>query len=377
MGARRLLIESKQRVARAPHAVLEDFGYREDEVLDARIIVEQPTVSLYCLDHPNRRAIFVETRADVDLTEAPFFYAAQHEAATSLIAVPYDTLRRIAADALFDQRRLVLLYSTGRCGSTLVSSAFGVANGVFSCSEPDVYTQLVTLREPDGSNDDAIGDLLRDCTRVMCAAASAGGATAWALKFRSFGIELGDLLFEHFREARVVFLYRDAVGFTRSSARAFRIFEPEPRETTLYRQRLFTRLVPLIRAYSATHDEPLSPLARVVMRWIAVMQRCLDLQQRGVPMFCARYEEIQRAPEATIGAMLRYCGLEVSRPERLAAVLARDSQAGTRLSRENTRDSTSILTEEHIAEIDRLIREHAPELSAGMILPHTYQPETG
>jgi hypothetical protein len=84
----------------------------------------------------------------------------------------------------------------------------------------------------------------------MCASVMRSqGARVWALKFRSFVMEVGDLLYDNFPEAKVVFLYR----------------------------------------------------------WVSVMERALDLQRQGVPMFVGQYEDLQAAPRIVLEALLAYC----------------------------------------------------------------------
>jgi len=72
MGAQRLMIESKQRDKPIAMASLNDFKYDHADEINPRVAVEDPTVSLYCLDHAQRRAIFVQTAPGVDLSQAPF-----------------------------------------------------------------------------------------------------------------------------------------------------------------------------------------------------------------------------------------------------------------------------------------------------------------
>jgi len=43
----------------------------------------------------------------------------------------------------------------------------------------------------------------------------------WVIKFRSFTIELGDLLHKHFPNTRNIFLYRNAEPWLNSMLRAF------------------------------------------------------------------------------------------------------------------------------------------------------------
>jgi hypothetical protein len=85
--------------------------------------------------------------------------------------------------------RLVMVQSTGRCGSTLVSHAFAAADNVMSFAEPDVYYQLHQLRDQGDAEFEA---LLKTCTTLLCAPRTVG---TWVVKFRSLHIGLvGPLL---------------------------------------------------------------------------------------------------------------------------------------------------------------------------------------
>ena len=96
MHAAELLITSK--INDQPFSLVsaEHFTTQKGQTVDPQTILDQPNLSLYCLDHANRRALFVETPAEIDLFQAPFYFIAQYEAATRLIAVPYDTLHALA-----------------------------------------------------------------------------------------------------------------------------------------------------------------------------------------------------------------------------------------------------------------------------------------
>src|SRR3712207_7974264 len=75
-------------------------------------------------------------------------------------------IRRPPRSTLFPYTTLFrsLIYSTGRCGSTLVSRAFNQADSIISLSEPDVYTQIQARRAVDASRDTETSDLVRSCT---------------------------------------------------------------------------------------------------------------------------------------------------------------------------------------------------------------------
>ena len=139
------LLEITARNRKDPFTVADpsDFNFTEGPAIDPEVVITNPLISLYCLDHANRRALFVETAPGVDLAQAPFFYQAQYENSVQLIAVAYETLHELAGRIALDDRKVILVYSVGRAGSTLLGSALNAAEGIVGISEPDVFTQQV------------------------------------------------------------------------------------------------------------------------------------------------------------------------------------------------------------------------------------------
>jgi hypothetical protein len=84
-----------------------------------------------------------------------------------------------------DPRHSILIYSVCRCGSTLVSQALNQADGVVSFSEPDVYTQILMLREADGSSDPEVSALVRSCTKIICAPTTQQGVPLFVVRTMS------------------------------------------------------------------------------------------------------------------------------------------------------------------------------------------------
>src|SRR5437773_7971171 len=164
MEARALIIEEKLRTFPIGVVGSTDFRVRDGGTTDPRIVLQQPNLTLYCLDFENRQALFVETPSDCDLSRAPFLYQAQYDAARRLIQIPYETLHRLAAEVVLDPSRLILIYSVGRCGSTLVSHAFNEVEGVESLSEPDVFTQMLGHWGAKDLDSAEQAELLRSCT---------------------------------------------------------------------------------------------------------------------------------------------------------------------------------------------------------------------
>ena len=106
------------------------------------------------------------------------------------------------------------------------------------------------------------------------------------------------------------------------------------------------------------------------------MQKALKMQRSGIPIFIARYEELNAAPRDVLTAMFAHCGLSAHAVGNLDAVLEQDSQAGSPLSRKSVGEAPAQLSPEHIDALCRLIHESGSELTADAILPGTYFPES-
>lgn len=359
-----LLTIAERRKERMPApSAPSDFVLHEAGGTDPSCVLSDPTLSLYCLDIDQRTGLFVRTPPGVDLGRASFLYQAQYETGLEVVSVPFDEMHRLAALSPIAAERLVFVHSTGRCGSTLVSLAFSSVPGVISLSEPDAYYQLHQLRD---AGDPELAALARTCTTLLCAPRP---ARAWAIKFRSPAIELADPLRDQFPEARVIFLYRQADDWARSAVRAYRSFR-RPAATPAQES------TAPVRIRSIVDPPPPAPLATSPQGWLpwiwaTSMARAADLQQHGVPMFVARYEELTRGPMDVLQAILAYCGLEPG-PAALAEVIARDSQEGTVLSRAATKTSADDFTEERRAEFRRYLRELAPQVDPDSPMPGTY-----
>lgn len=372
MYAYQLIIEAKVKHIAFGIVAPDDFRYREGDAIDARIVIEQPNISLYCLDHANQRAIFVQTPADHDPLHAPFYFLAQYETAQRLIAVPYSTLSLLASEIQLDSSRIILVYSTGRCGSTLVSRVCDQIDDVASFSEPDVFSQLIMLRAAGQADDPAIVTLLRDCLKVMCAQTRAAGKEHWVFKFRSYVTSLGDLLYQAVPEAKLVFLYRAALPWAISFSRAF---GPSDEALATLVQRSHRWMVPLVGAYTASHTEPMPYPQFLAAMWVSSMQDALAIQRQGAAMFAARYEDISVAPREVIAALLLHCGISAPDPALLDRTLAEDSQAGTVADRAETRrQAARSLTEQEVEAFNRAIHTYDSTVAPDIVIPQTFRP---
>jgi hypothetical protein len=377
MAGQYLIIEARERQMAGFLGGLADFTVTPGDPITADIVRANPHISLYCLDDATKRAIFVELPPEADLAKAPFVYQTQYEQAQRLIALPYDSFIQMA-HALPPVDKLIMIYMTGRCGSTLLSHVLNELDSVLSLSEPDVATQFVHLRRAYAGRDPELRELL-DCTVRMLFKPTASKAPAtYALKLRSEGTQAMDLFQATFPQAKNLFLYRDAVGWVTSFYRIFnRGGAPEsmPLDEALKGfEALYT--------YDATHMAALleqgtttiSLVQYLTLWWLATMEWYLAKHAQGYPTLAARYADLSTHREATLSALFAYCGLPTSKVNETLGVFARDSQAGTFLAREKPDQGNPLrLSEAQREEMSQILRRHPTIRESDFTAPATYQ----
>lgn len=366
-------IQSKNRTAAHTIANIQDFEYVEGENIDSKIIIENPNITLYCLDPQNQRLIFVETPLHIDLSQAPFFYEAQYEYAERLFAVPFEDINQLVEEIGEPIEQLVLIYSVGRCGSTLLSKVFNQVDTVVSLSEPDIFSQIVGIRNPDGSNDNELTALLRSCIYLVCKPTLKGKSSYCVLKFRSIVIEIGDLIYRAFPQAQVIFLYRNAEAVVKSSMRAF-VYLSSMLPTIQQNIEFYSRFIPLLKDYASDIDFTDSQATDLyTTMWLSTMQRYLSLYEQGVASCAIRYEDLVADPQQIVTSIFERCGLPISEVSNVCKVFEKDSQSGSNLSRENTaqndREQPNIL--EISQKVNQLLKKHPQIKTPDFLVPGT------
>ena len=182
-----------------------------------------PDVSPYCFDFDARKLFCVSTP---DIAGATFFYQAQRQGARSVIKVPFDTLPEAPLSP-------TLIFSIGRCGSTLLHKAFEAA-GVRTVSEPDYFTQAA-LHKP---HDPALRSVIGRATQLLPYS---------VIKLRAECNNAALLIAGGFRAPRVIFVLRDPVDWAASARRVSR--DPSPGGIAALLRALLVGLDSLTRHY--------------------------------------------------------------------------------------------------------------------------------
>ncbi len=312
----------------------------------------------------------------MDLAQAPFIYQTQYEQAQRLIAIPYDTFRQLAHQ-LPEVKHLIMIYMTGRSGSTLLSHLFNEFDTVLSLSEPDVATQFVRLRSDDPSRDGELQDLL-DCTvRFLFKPTVTKTPTTYALKLKNEGTQLMDLYQAAFPQVKSLFLYRDAIGFVQSFYRLFKRWQvpevlPVSEWITAAREHIASSDLTPLTAYIDEGTTELSIPQFLALWWLAVMEWYLTQYERGIRALAVRYADLNTHRERVVSEIFAYCGLPTERAQEMLSVFDRDAQAGTDLARENPQEGNTLrLSDEQQNAVTRILQRHPIVSASEFVVPGT------
>lgn len=308
----------------------DDFLCRAVAQADPSLLINDPTISLYCLDDAARRALFVQVPEDIDVTAGPFLYMEQYNHAQRVLAAPYETLHSVAAGVEAPER-LVFIHSTGRAGSTLMSKAFGEMSSVTSLSEPDVYTQAVEMRLQGGRDEEATA-LLATATKLLFNPAFTRGSSLKVVKFRSFSIEIADLLAAAFPHADSLFLYRDLAASILSRARAFGVMERSAEEQHATQVRL-AAMAPLL-AEELNQRPVLDAVEGLCLVWLSAMHAYARCRRQGMPMFSVRYQDLVANPSYMLATILTYLRLPLDHIQDGLCAFECDAQTGSPIAQE-------------------------------------------
>ena len=363
MPVNEFAIEDKHRRHIGHVARLEDFTITPQGEADLAAIVDNPSVTLYCLDDQARQAIFVEMPPDVELAQAPFVYLTQHEQAQRLFTMPYETFNAVAK-RLPPVTRPIFLHITGRSGTTLLSHAFNESGLVKSLAEPDVVSQFSNMRyASESSRESELRELAHSTIHFLFKNDHGPNMEAHAVKFRNQAVPVIDLFQTALPQGKSLFLYRDVVGFTASFQRIFRKAGwPENQSFVDWWQNSALSLsgdLSYAAKYLGRAEGEITIAQQCALWWLVVMDWYLAQYEQGVPVMAINFLDLVGEQEKMLTAIFRYCELSLEGVARGLQAYARDSQAGTFLARENPDEINQRgLTPNELHSVQAIIARH-------------------
>lgn len=354
-------------------ASVRDFRLDAGEHVDPAEALSDPCWSPYCLDPETASVWLVALPSTEDAGAAPFLYAAQHRLAQRVLRVPFDAFLRVC-HTLPDPARLLLIHTTGRSGSTLLTLSLGELEGVRTLSEPDVFTQGAMAGPAEGPQLRALlAAVYRGCLRLLCREP----ARLHVIKLRSIVVEHADLVGAGMPGVRRVFLYRDPVAVSRSTARILGR-DPDHWRLDAAEVRGWRALAPLLPSSGL----PVDAYTLYAALWAGPVAAYLRLQRPDAGWIGSlRYEALCADPVGTLRALLTACDCDVPLPGRPPEVFQRDAQQGSALEREHLHATRPDALRERVSSpgfADRVraaLRQLAPALPLDTDLPAGISPD--
>ena len=347
-----------------------DFELGGEREAPGRLLLEQPGWSPYCLDHTTHEAIFVRVPAGTDLAKAPFYFVEQYRNATQLLKLPLAELEALTA-ALPDPA-VAIIYSMGRCGTTLASHALNESPHAWSLSEPEVFNHRSLMLPPDAPV--AAGTLVRSFIRLIYAQRAKPEATALVLKLRSQSLFHMRSFIDARPDARAVFMYRDALSWSQSIYQFLANFDWElsvPRDNWLKRWDFFSGGGPLeqMGRYLDLEGAEIGLAAMIAAGWMVHLDTYLERLGDGVQLLATRYNDLTADRAGEIAKLYRHAGLGEDGLDRAMGAFDEDSQKGISIGR---RDDKRRLSDQQLAEMHAVFARNPRFSNPDLILPDVY-----
>lgn len=347
-----------------------DFALSDARPVSSSILLDEPGWSPYCIDHATHELICVRLPAGIDLAVSPFYFVTQYHRAEQLLKLPLadlSTLTASLADPLVS-----IIYSTGRCGTTLASHALNASPQAWSLSEPEVFNHRSLILPADSPISG--GDLLRAIMRLIYAQRAKPDAEALALKLRSQSLFHMQSFVDGRPDARAVFMYRDAFGWAHSVYQFLGEFDwplVVPPDEWLQRWDFFSGGGPLtqLARYIDLDTPSISLAAMIGAGWLVHLDTYLERLDQGALLLALRYNELDTDRAGQLERLYRHVGLGSEGLDRAMTAFDEDSQKGTSIAR---REGKRRLTADQLAEIAAVLARHPRLSDPNLILPDIY-----
>ena len=327
-----------------------DFTLGPPEDVDAAVLSD-PRWSLYSLGVANEEAVFVELPPGTDLAQAPFVGVMQFRTAVRAAVAPLAALEMLASLA-GPQSPPALVYSMGRCGSTLLNAMLNASGALWSLSEPWAI-DMALIGEARLGRARAVA-LLRAAAAVLARPPAARRGRRLAMKLRASALFSAPLLEDAFPGADNIFLYREAIGWARSRQRLRGIILRHIGSPNYFR--ILGAGVDVARLGQIFGFDPnaATDSQALAASWVAFLEGLDAMRLAGMKAFALRYDDLPRDRRA-LARLFAHVHAPLPSETALAAILGADSQAGTSIARDA---SAGALSPAQIEEFLRILARH-------------------
>lgn len=264
-------------------------------------------------------------RLDADLAAAAFVYLTQFRDALELARVEVSEL--IAATRDIPMPKLALIFSIGRCGTTLANHVLNGSEEIWCLSEPDV---LDDVAQWDGAER---ADAMCALAKILFAIRQKRTAHTLGVKLRSQSVFCAMAFKEAYPDAHNIFMYRDAIGWANSLYAFVGKFGFSGPYHSMVRDELWTHMfrqstAELMKNPDMIGDE-IDPGRLFAYGWLRQLECFATAQDAGMDFYPIRYNEFNGDRLDGTRTLMRACGLSDGAAQSALSAFESDSQAGT------------------------------------------------
>jgi len=324
-------IISRSKFEAAHPAKYSDFVLGPGSPADRRIAVDGGGWFPYCADGRLRKAMFVRTPENVDLSKASFVSLTQFKEACQVLVMSLEDLAELAA-TVRTPTKIIFVFSIGRCGSTLTAKILDQAVGTWSLSEPDIYAGLALTREEFSSDD--VDLVISAGTRLLFAPASVKDYSTLSVKLRSQSLFQALDFHRWFPSAKFLFLYRDPDSWAKSYYHFMHSLGRAP-VLNADEQRFIWMMLSgnadsaYLNSYLRFPQDSRGLYELLAPTWMLHLEAYKDCLEAGIPFHAVRYESYKLDMMAATKDILAHCDVQISDDRGLLSVFERHSQSGT------------------------------------------------
>lgn len=311
---------------------LADFTLANGGEVAPETILASPDWSLYCIDVEREQALFVELPPGTDLAAAAFVYMAQFDLAQRAIVLPLAVLEPLSAQVALPEN-IGILFSTGRCGSTLASRILAQIPEVWSLSEPDALENLAFARF--ALPQERMVPLIRAATRLLFRPPEGRRISTFVIKPRAESVVQAPDYALALPQSRNVFMYRDAVGYVDSLYKFLQKLTGEAFNAPEFREDGWR--YSSVNAPSGMWDdyfpgrggERYDFAACVTMGWVLRIDAYLAALDKGIRMHPMHYHDLNTDRRGETARLLAAFGIALDHLDLAMRAFEKDSQEGS------------------------------------------------
>ncbi len=286
--------------------------------------------------------------------------------------MPYDSLPALI-DQVPEPETLIYVPNIGRCGSTLLNQVLNQIEGVWALSEPDIFT-FVGMMERHEADETDLKRVLEAATRLAFRPPTPQ-QRVFAIKSRSQGTYCADLMYRVFPQARFVFMYRDALSWTKSwyefvQRYGFPVVLSEEMQNESWMLLTSQHNRDYLAPYIGADADGVHLEVAIALAWAFNMEYYLHELAAGIPYYALRYNEFVGERETTLRDLLAHCGLPLSAIPSALRGFAADSQRGTAAAQGQTVDVP--FAEVQASRVQAMLARHPRFKDPDLLLPDIY-----